>query len=773
MPKLSTTPSSQVQNRIRAQQRNRRKAAALRRDDDVRKENFLQRLPVEILAEILSYGSLRTVLAVSRSCKWLCTTLTHPDQSSIWKNARKRLSPPPPDPPYDVSEPAYAAVIFSVGNCPTCTTRQVGPPISFQDRGHFCPLGMLCDGSTRSRDGTLLCYQVDAALWLQFSENGDEAIDTGPPALSEGDSLYFKAPFHPADPSLFPSLFRNRNSIFVSRAERDQGLREWDAAQKDTKAFDALLKRWATRAERMSELRAHDVQWRKWVELYNKVTRARQARLASKIREIRLNLGCEREDLSKCPTFSALLKFCERESKEGTEIAWKPYEPQIRAELEQNKASHERRKAEHERSLKQVYVEAFHAAAIQSLFPPPFTSPTASTPTPVLPTLEAYRSLPSISNVIHNTSIPSKGLRRKLRTDETLRTMIKADLEKEDARLRKVMSVRLGVKKNWKPPAPVEGGSKDGGVVQHPLDRLTALFECTRCRSDVMGKSVGRGEHTSLTLEAAVRHRCPWYLPKTQQGAEANEVKNGRANWDPENFVPDITGAAVVRLTLGLAGLNEETATRKDVNALGRRWQCLTCPSQLTMSFGAIVGHAKRHKAMSQPSSESSTSSTSSNVSFSLNFIPKEAHRTSKLPAPFPPDAVIPRSKPKKADAAPKVEYGCRHCGFYRIFGDAGGKTSLVGHTPKKFCADGLASHVLRKHGLAPLRNEDVWLFNLGDEDEASLDVTSTDTAEKDSTGTPSLSPPVFFLPPISPPWSPIFANSPLPPSVVWPEEDD
>ncbi|KAG9043977.1 hypothetical protein FS837_008933 [Tulasnella sp. UAMH 9824] len=782
MPKLSTTPPAQVQRRIRTQQQRRRKTASHRQDDDVRKKNFLQRLPVEILAEILSYCSLRTVLAVSRSCKWLCTTLNHPDQAFIWKNARKRLSPPPPDPPYDVTEPTYAAVIFSAGNCPACKTRQVGPPISFQHRAHFCTKGtVLCSGSTRSIDGTLLSYQVHATLWLQCSE-GDEPIRIRPPTLPKGNSLYFNAPFHPADPSLFPSLFRIRNAIFVWGAERDQGLKEWDAAQKDPKTFDALLKRWSTRAERMSELRAHDIKWRKWVELHNTLAQARQTRLASKIRELRLNLRCEREDLSKCPTFNALLKLCERESEAGTDVAWGLYEPRIRAELEQNKTAHERRKAEHERSLKQVYVEAFHAAAIQSLFPPnsTSTSTSSSNPTPVLPTLEAYRNLPSISNVIHNISIPSKGLRKKLRTDETLRTMIKADLEKEDARLRKIMSVRLGVKKNWKPPTPAEGGNKDGGVAQHPLDRLTALFECARCRSDVKGKSVERGEHTGLTLEAAVRHRCPWYLPKTQPGAEGEETKNGRAGWDAEHFVPDTTGAAVVKLALGLAGLNEETATRKDVNALGRRWQCLTCPSKLTMSFGAIVGHAKRHKAMSQPSSDPSTDSTGSTVSFSLNFIPKAVHRPSKLPAPLPSDAIIPRSKPKNADA-PKVEYGCRHCGFYRIFGEAGGKPSLAGHTPKKFCVDGLASHVLRKHGLAPLRNEDVWLFNLGDEDEASADATSTATNEKEPSvngGLSSLTPPsstpstIWHFPDLLV-FSPISLDWPLaPPSMVLVEDE-
>ncbi|KAG8975589.1 hypothetical protein FRC05_005382 [Tulasnella sp. 425] len=703
MPKLTTTPSTQVQHQIRAHQHKRRAERRQGRENEtVRQENFLQRLPVEILAEILSYSSLRTVLAVSRSCKWLCTTLTHPDQSFIWKNARKRLSPPPPDPPYDITEPAYAAIIYSVGNCPVCNARQTGPPLVFQHRAHFCHTETkYCRGRLNTSGGHPLIYLSRASSWTISDEGHLERTSDGHVILPEGDDF---------------------DDSFVWRAERDRGIREWDSAQGNPEVFDALLKRWSKRAERMPELRKHDVEWGLWVAGCRGRTEFRQEHLEIKTKQTAKRLGCEGGDLLKSRTFNALVKLWEREGGIRFDV-WEPYEAQIREELGKNKAIHERRKAEHERSLKQVYVEAFHAAAIQSLFPANSTSPTTSQ-VPVLPTLESYRSLPSISNIIHNASIPSKGLRKKLRTDETLRTMIKADLEKEDARLRKVMSVRLGVKKNWKPPTPGEQGSKDGGAsAQHPLDRLTALFECTRCQSDLKGMPAGHGEYTVLSFEAAVRHRCPRYLPNTQGGAGGAKAKNGRANWDAENFVPDTTGIAVVKLALGLAELNEETTTRKDVDGLGRRWQCLTCPSNVTMSFGAVVGHAKRHKAMSQRSSKStndvSTSLAPSSFSFSLNFIPKPTPLPPNLPTPLAPDATVPHSKSQKAKES-RVEYGCRHCGFSRIFGNAGGQPSAGGYTPKRFSVDGLASHVLRKHGLAPLRNEDLWVFNAGDEDETS-----------------------------------------------------
>ncbi|KIO23448.1 hypothetical protein M407DRAFT_27055 [Tulasnella calospora MUT 4182] len=63
------------------------------------KKDFLQRLRLELLAEILKFSSSITVLAVARTCKWLCETLNHKEQEFIWKAPR---------------------TIFDVGNCIVC-----------------------------------------------------------------------------------------------------------------------------------------------------------------------------------------------------------------------------------------------------------------------------------------------------------------------------------------------------------------------------------------------------------------------------------------------------------------------------------------------------------------------------------------------------------------------------------------------------------------------------------------------------------------------------
>lgn len=84
----------------------------------------LERVPLEILAEILSYaGSPQDILSVTRCSKHLCTTLLNPSNVMIWRRARTHCAVsglPPPMPWW--SESAYAAFIFDPGTCYVCVT---------------------------------------------------------------------------------------------------------------------------------------------------------------------------------------------------------------------------------------------------------------------------------------------------------------------------------------------------------------------------------------------------------------------------------------------------------------------------------------------------------------------------------------------------------------------------------------------------------------------------------------------------------------------------
>ena len=81
--------------------------------------SYLDHIPLEILAEILSYvNSPQDVLSVARCNKHLCATLLSPSNETIWRRARRHcIVPGLPSPLPGWGEPAYAAFIFDAGNC--------------------------------------------------------------------------------------------------------------------------------------------------------------------------------------------------------------------------------------------------------------------------------------------------------------------------------------------------------------------------------------------------------------------------------------------------------------------------------------------------------------------------------------------------------------------------------------------------------------------------------------------------------------------------------
>ena len=76
-------------------------------------------LPLELLAEILILTeSPKHVLAVARSCKFLCTTLLEPSTTFIWRTTRKICKPEAlPEPFSTFTEASYAAFAFDGGRC--------------------------------------------------------------------------------------------------------------------------------------------------------------------------------------------------------------------------------------------------------------------------------------------------------------------------------------------------------------------------------------------------------------------------------------------------------------------------------------------------------------------------------------------------------------------------------------------------------------------------------------------------------------------------------
>jgi hypothetical protein len=119
---------------------------------------YLERLPLELLTDVLSYSSTpKEILALARCSKLFCATLVgNPSALFIWRAARLRCVPAPiPDPTPNFTEASYAAFIFDGGKCDvrtiacqfrrcmfTCCFRYAG------SRASLCtipsPCGLVC-----------------------------------------------------------------------------------------------------------------------------------------------------------------------------------------------------------------------------------------------------------------------------------------------------------------------------------------------------------------------------------------------------------------------------------------------------------------------------------------------------------------------------------------------------------------------------------------------------------------------------------------------------
>ncbi|KAI0642671.1 hypothetical protein C8Q79DRAFT_983413 [Trametes meyenii] len=110
-------------------------------EDSQLQKSPLAVLPLEILAEVLSYASSpRDVLALSRTCKYFHTALVdNPSTDFIWRQAR--IQPALgliPDPMPGMSEATCAALLFDSGFCETCNKKTHASFYSFALRARIC-----------------------------------------------------------------------------------------------------------------------------------------------------------------------------------------------------------------------------------------------------------------------------------------------------------------------------------------------------------------------------------------------------------------------------------------------------------------------------------------------------------------------------------------------------------------------------------------------------------------------------------------------------------
>ncbi len=109
--------------KIRRAKKKRRKteSVAVTSSGEEAKHDLMALLPVELLAEILSYVTPREVLAIARCSRHLCETLINPRLTYIWRYARRNCPGAALcDPTPNFIGQAYAAFGFDGGVREVC-----------------------------------------------------------------------------------------------------------------------------------------------------------------------------------------------------------------------------------------------------------------------------------------------------------------------------------------------------------------------------------------------------------------------------------------------------------------------------------------------------------------------------------------------------------------------------------------------------------------------------------------------------------------------------
>ncbi|KAI0676457.1 hypothetical protein C8Q78DRAFT_997613 [Trametes maxima] len=423
-------------------------------------------LPLELLAEVLSYSSSpRDVLSLSRTCKYFHTTLVNnPSTDFIWRQARTQPALGAiPDPMPGMSEATCAALLFDSGVCENCGKKTHVGFYSFALRVRIC-------------DNKKQCLPNWVRLHLHQITEEDEVLY---PDLLQWIPRMERSgpPFH--------------EHIFVRR-------REWQAAIDERKMIhllgpDVLAAYLETKQTLADALPAQMAFYTKLLarrdifengrNMYHAIGRETADRHA-------MQLGCTRWQILQSPTYSTLHYAKMRCWERWDEDEFDTIKDMVTTEIASQKEKKTAREIELALREKRSGVEAQH------------TQLKRSNPDLVLPSLAEFRKLSVVKTVEASASKKDPDLKHPF-----VASILKDNLDQWRDAARAGLASVLGFP-GWRTTSKRK---------LHPVDRLTARFRCKKCHapSKETSKDVGMDlirvcEHVCATSNKKVRGTQRW-----------------------------------------------------------------------------------------------------------------------------------------------------------------------------------------------------------------------------------------------------------------------
>lgn len=516
---------------------------------DTKPTDPLTFLPLELLREILvGTRSTRDVLAVARCNKHLWKTLTGPPADFIWKGTRQVAVPQPlPDPPSQLSETAYAAMVFDGGLCEICEKYTKESYFLFALKFRIC--------------------KKDKCREMKPERNFFKLLS------GEQEPIMKRTPTIEVDNSVFNKYFNSGTKKYWPKAEKWCRTREWLKSVRDSNAGEAEVQENEELKRKHQEAFKKNKEWmefcvalRKWKETYDTKLLANKRSNEKFAKDIARANKLNSHDLKERTTFGALHIIRDKCLEPLTTNDFDALTATVNEEIDA--LSRKRKVSQRDASYRTVW-EAVQAYCHQLR---------SGGSKVVLPPFSTFRRLPTLASLLTIANSDTSKSIQDILQQNGLRDVMRIELGKWESDARRNMAALLGYP-DW--TSGSESDADEWQKVVHPVDLATARFLCKACTERAREHE---WEIESLTFVKACSHECP-------QGK-----KERFAMWDASIFVKDDKAVAAVKRALEVCELDEASTLWETVGK--RRIKCTSCKPFSFMTFNDLVVHCHRHEDM-------------------------------------------------------------------------------------------------------------------------------------------------------------------------------
>ncbi|TBU43901.1 hypothetical protein BD309DRAFT_959585 [Dichomitus squalens] len=497
---------------------------------------YLTRMPLELLAEILSYTlSPRDILALARTSRHFCTVLVNNKSTEfIWRQARARAVPTQiPDFTPNFTEASYASFLFDNKHCEICKRKTREMYHSFALRAVVCDKPN-CRELWRSR----VLLQITPEDEVKYPE-----FLHWIPRLERTEEPYGK-------------------KIYVRKSD-------WQQAINEHKKIHILggpaLQAYVTEKQALADALPAKLEFSKalatWGMLYEIIRVETLQRNDKTAIALAKRLQCEIRDLLHTPSYSAIHNARNRNLELVTPQDIGEVKDLIKGEIKAHKEREAHRKEERalQGRLEEVQTTWNNLRA---------SSATKELTKGAIPNVNEFRKL-SVVKIYQKSGI---GKERSL-GDPFVASVLAENLDQWRDAARAGLAAVLGFP-GWKNLSKKK---------LHPVDRLTARFRCQRCDKVASEHKIVLDD-AGMDFAEACRHVC----------GHIQKRKRNKDKWSAEWFVPDQRAVDAISQVLSLCG-----ATSEDVDSIrlaeeaGDRIQCQSC--SCVMDVRSVARHCKRH----------------------------------------------------------------------------------------------------------------------------------------------------------------------------------